>query len=69
MVIFEKDPQELLPDYISLFVYPIAELSKESLIGTKKKYYKILSYPVLIAINKDESLDNLKINFKVLKIQ
>ena len=60
LVLFEKDPQELLPDYISLFVYPIAELSKESLIGTKKKYYKILSYPVLIAINKDESLDNLK---------
>ena len=61
LVIFEKDPSSIMPGYIPLLVYPIAELEKVSMLsGATKKYHKILSYPVILAIDKNESLDNLK---------
>ena len=61
LVIFEKDINSLKPDYITIYVYPLAEIEKESMFMFSgiKKYPKILSYPVLLSINKKASLVEL----------
>jgi len=61
LVIFEKDINSLQTNYITVYVYPITEIETETMFYNIKKINKIISYPVLIAINKNFSLGDLKI--------
>ena len=60
LVIYEIGTYSNKPNYISVFVYPLTSVEKETMFYGSKKYFKILTYPVVITINKDESLDTLK---------
>ena len=60
LVIYEIGTYSNKPNYISVFVYPIASVEKDTMFYVSKKYYKILTYPVVISINKNESLEALK---------
>ena len=59
LVIIEKDINSLKPDYITIYVYPLAEIERESMFSGIKKFPKILSYPVLLSINKKANLVEL----------
>ena len=59
LIIYEKDINSIKPNYITVYIYPVTEVEKETLFLTIKKAHKILSYPVLITINKNFSLEDL----------
>ena len=59
LVIYEKDINSIKPNYITVYIYPVTEIEKETMFLTIKKAHKILSYPVLITINKNYSLEDL----------
>ena len=59
LVIYEKDINSTKPNYINVYIYPVTEIEKETVFLTIKKTHKILSYPVLITINKNYSLEDL----------
>ena len=68
LVIFEKDINSKKPNYLTIYVYLISDIEKENIFLGTKKVQKILSYPVIISINKNYSLNDLHVLiFKKLK--
>ena len=61
LVIFEKDINSFKSDYITIYIYPLAEIERETMFSGIKKFPKILSYPVLLSMNKKDSLADLNI--------
>ena len=61
LVIYEIGSYSNKPNFISIFVYPIGLVDKEVMFYGHQQYHKILTYPVVITVNKNEPLDNLKI--------
>ena len=68
LVVIEKDIDSRKPTYITIWVYPIADIEKETIFYGTKKIQKILSYPVVLAINRNYSLNDLhQLIFKKFK--
>jgi len=62
LVLYEKNINSLDGNYIDIFVYPVAELEKESMFMMNMvKYDLILSYPIMISIRKNDTLKDLQI--------
>ena len=59
LVIFEKNINSSKKNYINIYVYPFAEVEKESMFLGIKKVPKILCYPVIISIQKNSSLEEM----------
>ena len=57
--IFEKNINSSKPNNVNIYVYPFAEVEKESMFLGPKKVPKILCYPVIISINKKSSLEEM----------
>ena len=63
LVLYEKNINSLGGNYIDIFVYPVAELEKESLFMMNMvKYDLILSYPIIISIKKNDTLKDLQMS-------
>ena len=60
IVLYEKDINSLNENNIDIFVYPIAEIEKENQLFTNSNKDKILSYPLIISINKSYCLNDLE---------
>ena len=68
IILYEKDINSNLDEYIDIYVYPITELDKESFYFNTKKESKILSYPILASIKKSDNLGDLEVLiFKKIK--
>ena len=68
LVIFEKDINSKKPDFIPVYVYLISDIETENIIFGTKKIQKIISYPVILAINQNYSLNDLhNLIFKKIK--
>ena len=59
LVIFEKNINSSKPNYINIYVYPFAEVEKETMFLGTKKSPKLLCYPVIISIHKKSSLEEM----------
>ena len=59
-ILLEKDINSNLPDYIDVYLYPVAEIEKEGYISFTK-VFKILAYPTIFSANKNDNLKTLKI--------
>ena len=59
LVIFEKDINSNKPNHINIYIYPFAEIEKETMFIGTKKVPKILCYPVIISIHKKSSLEEM----------
>ena len=70
LVLYEKDINSLNENNIDVYVYPMTEIEKENQIFINLKHNKILSYPLIISINKTSSLNDLEslINIKLQRI-
>ena len=60
IILFEKDINSNMDNYIDVYVYPVAEYEKEGMFFNIIKVQKIVSYPIIFSINKNESLKNLQ---------
>jgi hypothetical protein len=49
-----------MDNYIDVYVYPVAEYEKEGMFFNITRVQKIVSYPIIFSINKNESLKNLQ---------
>ena len=68
LILYEKDINSNLEDYLDIYVFPITEIESISIFANIIKTNKILSYPVIISIKKTDNLKNLQILiFKKLK--
>ena len=61
IVLLEKDINSNLEDYIDVYIYPVAEYQKENFLLNIVKVIKIISYPVIVSIKKDDNLQKLQI--------
>jgi ubiquitin C-terminal hydrolase len=61
LLLYEKDINSNLEDYIDVYVYPFTEVDSYNMFMKVIKTHKILSYPILISIKKTDSLKNLNI--------
>ena len=70
IVLYEKDINSFNENNIDIYVYPITEIEKENQIFINLRQDKILSYPLIISINKESSLNDLEslINKKLQRI-
>ena len=60
LVLFEKNLNFNDEDNYDIFVYPITEEEKKGIMNIKKgKKMVILSYPIIVTINKDSTLEEL----------
>ena len=59
LILFEKDVNSNLDNYINVYVYPITEIEKEAMFNIVRKD-KIISLPVIISIKKNEPLKELQ---------
>ena len=55
LVIFEKDINSKRLNYVTIYVYLMANIEVETMMFGTKKTPKILSYPVILAINQNYS--------------
>jgi hypothetical protein len=62
LVLYEKNINSFDGNYIDIFVYPIAELEKETMFMNMVKYDLILTYPIMISIKKNDTLNDLQIS-------
>lgn len=60
LIIIEKGINSSKADSIPFYVYALTEVEKETMFYGIKKSHKILSYPVVLLTNKNETLDDLK---------
>ena len=68
LVLFEKDINSKYENYVDIYVFPIAEVEKEMYNIYTKTVNKILSFPIIISIKKNESLKSLEsIIFKKIR--
>ena len=69
-VLYEKDLNSNLDNYIDIYTYPITEIEREGMFLNTIKENRILSYPVIITIKKTDDLKalHLKIFKKYQKI-
>ena len=58
-VLYEKNINSNLENYIDIYTYPIAEIEREGMFLNIIKENKILSYPVIITIKKTDDLKTL----------
>lgn len=49
MILFEKEINSNLENYIDIYVYPITEIEKETIFLKTVKSDKIISYPIIIS--------------------
>ena len=68
LILFEKDINSNLENYIDIYVYPITEIEKETMFFDIAKVDKIISYPVIISKKKYDTLKSLHISI-VRKLQ
>jgi len=61
LVLYEKNINSLDGNYIDVFVYPIIEGERETMLMNIVKYNLILSYPIIISIRKNDTLKDLQI--------
>ena len=61
IVLFEKDINSNLDNYIDVYVYPFGEFERENMLFNIVKVEKIVSFPVIISIKKNDNLKNLKL--------
>ena len=59
-VLFEKDLNSMLENYIDVYVFPIAEVEEELYNLYFTTVNKILSFPIIISIKKNDSLKSLQ---------
>ena len=64
-VLYEKDLNSNLDNYIDIYTYPITEIEREGLFLNTIKENRILSYPVIITIKKTDDLKTL--HLKIFK--
>jgi hypothetical protein len=62
LVLYEKNINSFDGNYIDIYVYPIAELEKETMFMNMVKYDLILTYPIMISIKKNDTLNDLQIS-------
>ena len=60
IVLFEKDINSNLENYIDVYIYPVAEFERENMLFNIVKVTKIISYPVMISIKKNDNLKTLQ---------
>ena len=61
IVLFEKDINSNLENYIDVYIYPVAEFERENIVFNIVKVIKIISYPVIVSIKKNDSLKSLQV--------
>ena len=61
IVLYEKDINSNLENYLDVYVYPVGELEKENMFFNIVKEEKIISYPIIISIKKNDNLKNLQL--------
>ena len=64
-VLYEKDLNSNMDNYIDIYTYPITEVEREGMFLNTIKENRILSYPVIITIKKTDDLKTL--HLKIFK--
>ena len=60
-ILLEKDINSNLPDYVDVYAYPAAEIEKEGYLSLSFSIvFKILSYPIIFSINKNDNIKALQ---------
>ena len=59
LILYEKDINSNLNEYVDIYIYPITEIDKETKFFNVKKESKIISYPILAAIKKSDTFRDL----------
>ena len=60
LIFFETDLKSNLENYIDVYIYPVTESEKEGLFFNKVKQKKIVSFPIIISIEKYKTLNQMR---------
>ena len=67
-VLFEKDINSNIENYVNVYIFPIAEVEKDIYSIYTKTVNKILSFPIIISLKKNDNLKSLQsIIFKKIR--
>ena len=60
LILYEKDVNSNLDNYINVYVYPVTEIEKEGMMFNIIRVFKLISYPLIISIKNNKSLKELE---------